>query len=122
MANVHTASAQTQSVLPPALAGPPSPEHVQPWGLPPPVSDIGPVTLFAEIYDQPQGKFLEGGGFDEAGNFWLGAIGSVWVSYLTPDAKLVPVFNCSPRAPSVMSIPPDANQFGGWQTQVASVL
>jgi gluconolactonase len=63
---------------------------------PPP--GIGPVTQFADIHDQPQGKFLGGGAFDKAGNFWFVAIGSGWVSYLTPDAKLVPVFNCNPEA------------------------
>ena len=96
-ATVHTGSAQPQSVPAPALQGPPSPEHVQPWGLPPPPPGIGPVTLFADIHDQPQGKFLEGGAFDKAGNFWFVAIDSGWVSYLTPDAKLVPVFNCNPK-------------------------
>jgi len=58
---------------------------------------IGPVTLFADIHDKPQGKFLEGGALDKSGNFWFVAISSGWVSYLTPDAKLVPVFNCNPR-------------------------
>jgi gluconolactonase len=96
-APVRTASAKAQSVPAPPLAGPPSPEQVQPWGLPPPPPGIGPVTLFADIHDQPQGKFLEGGAFDKAGNFWFVAIGSGWVSYLTPDAKLVPVFNCNPK-------------------------
>jgi gluconolactonase len=97
-ATVHTASAQAPSVPAPPLAGPPSPEQVQPWGVPPPPPGIGPVTLFADIHDQPQGKFLEGGAFDKAGNFWFVAIGTGWVSYLTPDAKLVPVFNCNPKA------------------------
>jgi gluconolactonase len=96
-ATVHIASAQAQSIPAPPLAGPPSPEQVQPWGLPPPPPGIGPVTLFADIHDQPQGKFLEGGAFDKAGNFWFVAIGSGWVSYLTPDAKLVPGFNCNPK-------------------------
>ena len=91
------ASAQAPSVPPPPLAGPPSPEQVQPWGLPPPPPGIGPVTLFADIHDQPQGKFLEGGAFDNDGNFWFVGIGTGWVSYLTPDAKLVPVFNCNPK-------------------------
>jgi gluconolactonase len=97
-ATVHSALAQAPSVAAPPLAGPPSPEQVQPWGLPPPPPGIGPVTLFADIHDQPQGKFLEGGAFDKAGNFWFVAIGSGWVSYLTPDAELVPVFNCNPKA------------------------
>jgi gluconolactonase len=93
----QSASAQAPSVPAPPLAGPPSPEQVQPWGLPPPPPGIGPVTLFADIHDQPQGKFLEGGAFDKSGNFWFVAIGSGWVSYLTPDAKLVPAFNCNPK-------------------------
>ena len=67
-------------------------------GTPPPPPGIGPVSLFADIHDQPQGKFLEGGAFDDAGNFWFVAIGSGWVSYLTPEGKLVPGFNCDPPA------------------------
>jgi gluconolactonase len=59
-----------------ALVGAPAPERIQPWGLPPPPSGIGPVSLFADIHDAPQGKFLEGGAFDDAGNFWFVAIGS----------------------------------------------
>jgi gluconolactonase len=81
-----------------ALAGPPAPEHVQPWGLPPPPPGVGPVSLFADIHGTPQGKFLEGGAFDDAGNFWFVAIGSGWISYLTPEGKLVPGFNCNPPA------------------------
>ena len=42
-----------------ALPGTPAPEHIQPWGLPPPPPGIGPVSLFADIHDQPQGKFLD---------------------------------------------------------------
>jgi gluconolactonase len=85
-------SAATQVAVP----GRPAPERIQPWGLPPPPPDVGPVSLFADIHDTPQGKFLEGGAFDEAGNFWFVAIGSGWISYLTPQAKLVPVVNCNP--------------------------
>lgn len=96
-ATIGPAVAQNQSVPAPPLAGPPSPESVQPWGMPPPPPGIGPVTLFADIHDKPQGKFLEGGAFDKAGNLWFVAIDSGWVSYLTPDAKLVPVFNCNPQ-------------------------
>jgi gluconolactonase len=71
---------------------------VQPWGLPPLPPDIGPVEKFADVSNTPQGQFLEGGAFDTQGNLWFVAIGSGWVSYLTPDAKLVPVFNCNPPA------------------------
>ena len=71
---------------------------VQPWGLPPLPPDIGPVEKFADVSNTPQGQFLEGGAFDPQGNLWFVAIGSGWASYLTPDAKLVPVFNCNPPA------------------------
>lgn len=90
----HDASAQAQSAPTPPLTGPPTPEQVQPWGLPPPPPGIGPVSLFADIHDQPQGKFLKGGAFDKDGNVWFVAIASGWVSYLMPDGKLVPGFNC----------------------------
>ena len=69
---------------------------VQPWGLPPLPQNIGPVEKFADVSNTPQGQFLEGGSFDTDGNLWFVAIGSGWVSYLTPDGKLVPVFNCNP--------------------------
>ena len=68
----------------------------QPWGLPPPPPGVGPVELFADVHDTPQGKFLEGGAFDTDGNFWFVAIDTGWVSYLTPAGKLVPAFNCDP--------------------------
>ena len=74
------------------------PVTVQPWGLPPLPAGIGPVEKFADVSNTPQGQFLEGGAFDTQGNLWFVAIGSGWVSYLTPDAKLVPVFNCNPQA------------------------
>ena len=54
------------------------------------------MEKFADISSTPQGKFLEGGAFDTEGNLWFVAIGSGWVSYLTPDGKLVPGFNCNP--------------------------
>jgi gluconolactonase len=73
-----------------------SPAPVQPWGLPPLPAGIGPVEKFADVSNTPQGQFLEGGAFDTQGNLWFVAIGSGWVSYLTPDGKLVPVFNCNP--------------------------
>jgi gluconolactonase len=86
------ALAQTPATPPGALA----PEAIQPWGLPPPPPGIGPVELFADIHDTPQGKFLEGGAFDTDGNFWFVAIDTGWVSYITPAKQLVPVFNCDP--------------------------
>jgi gluconolactonase len=89
---VGAAPAQTPATPPGALA----PEAIQPWGLPPPPPGIGPVELFADIHDTPQGKFLEGGAFDTDGNFWFVAIDTGWVSYLTPTKQLVPVFNCDP--------------------------
>ena len=54
------------------------------------------MEKFADVSGTPQGQFLEGGAFDTQGNLWFVAIGSGWVSYLTPDGKLVPVFNCNP--------------------------
>jgi gluconolactonase len=69
---------------------------VQPWGLPPLPPGVGPVEKFADASGTPQGAFLEGGAFDTQGNLWFVAIGSGWVSYLTPDGKVVPVFNCNP--------------------------
>src|SRR5712691_8666800 len=74
----------------------PAATPVQPWGLPPLPPGVGPVEKFADVSDTPQGKFLEGGAFDSQGNLWFVAIGSGWVSYLTPDGKLVPAFNCNP--------------------------
>src|ERR1700684_2342180 len=71
---------------------------VQPWGLPPLPQGVGPVEKFADISATPQGKFLEGGSFDKEGNLWFVAIGTGWISYLTPDGKLVPVVNCNPPA------------------------
>jgi gluconolactonase len=71
---------------------------VQPWGLPPLPAGIGPVEKFADVSNTPQGQFLEGGSFDTQGNLWFVAIGSGWVSYLTPEGKLVPAFNCNPPA------------------------
>jgi gluconolactonase len=99
--SIGTVSAQRPSTGPgPAAAGAdsnqPSGGQARAWGLPPPPSGVGPVSLFADIHDTPQGKFLEGGAFDDAGNFWFVAIGSGWISYLTPEGKLVPAFNCNP--------------------------
>src|SRR6266403_2316257 len=73
-----------------------APGPVQPWGLPPLPAGVGPVEKFADVSGTPQGQFLEGGAFDTQGNLWFVAIGSGWVSYLTPEGKLVPVFNCNP--------------------------
>src|SRR5260370_40066721 len=72
--------------------------RVQPWGLPPLPQGVGPIEKFADISNTPQGKFLEGGTFDTEGNLWFVGIGSGWVSYLAPDGKLVPGFNCNPPA------------------------
>ena len=79
-----------------AAANAQAPGLVQPWGLPPLPAGVGPVEKFADVSGTPQGQFLEGGAFDTQGNLWFVAIGSGWVSYLTPDGKLVPVFNCNP--------------------------
>ena len=83
-----------------AIAGPggavkaQAPNLVQPWGLPPLPPGVGPVEKFADVSDTPQGKFLEGGSFDTQGTVVRGDRHG-WVSYLTPDGKLVPVFNCN---------------------------
>jgi gluconolactonase len=79
-----------------AKAQAPAPSLVQPWGLPPLPAEVGPVEKFADVSGTPQGQFLEGGSFDGQGNLWYVAIGSGWVSYLTPDGKVVPAFNCNP--------------------------
>ena len=84
---------RAQTPAPASTAGP-----VQPWGLPPLPPGVGPVEKFADVSATPQGKFLEGGAFDTQGNMWFVGIGSGWVSYLAPDGKLVPVFNCNPPA------------------------
>jgi gluconolactonase len=73
-------------------------EQVQPWGLPPLPQGIGTIEKFADVGNTPQGKFLEGASFDAQGNLWFVAISTGWVSYLTPDGKLVPGFNCNPPA------------------------
>jgi gluconolactonase len=75
-----------------------APGPVQPWGLPPLPQGVGQVEKFADVSKTPQGKFLEGGAFDTHGNLWFVAIGSGWISYLTPQGKLVPVVNCNPPA------------------------
>jgi gluconolactonase len=80
-----------QAPAQPINAGP-----VQPWGLPPLPQGIGPVEKFADIGNTPQGKFLEGGAFDDQGNLWFVGIGTGWISYLKPDGTLVPVVNCNP--------------------------
>ncbi len=107
MAKRHTFSADSKCravrVLLSAVAGTggaaeaQTPSLAQPWGLPPLPPGIGPVEKFADVSNAPQGQFLEGGAFDTQGNLWFVAIGSGWVSRIwTPDAKLVPVFNCNP--------------------------
>jgi hypothetical protein len=79
-----------------ALAQPTNAGPMQPWGLPPLPPGVGPVEKFTDISSTPQGKFLEGGSFDEQGNLWFVGIGSGWISYLQPNGKLVPVINCNP--------------------------
>ena len=79
-----------------AQAPAPTSQQGLPWGLPPLPPGVGPVEKFADIKDTPQGRFLEGGAFDNQGNLWFVGIGSGWISYLTPEGKLVPVVNCNP--------------------------
>ena len=95
-----TAAAPAQARAAPAPA--PNAGPVQPWGLPPLPQGVGPVEKFADLGGTPQGQFLEGGAFDTEGNLWFVAIGSGWISYLTPEGKLIPVVNCNP--------PPDIGQ------------
>lgn len=83
----------------PVAADPsPSPSHSQlsPWGLPGAPPGTSTPTLFANIGNTPQGKFLEGGAFDNDGNFWFVAIDSGWISYLSPDGAVHQVVNCNP--------------------------
>ena len=63
--------AQQATSAPAANAGP-----VQPWGLPPLPQGIGPVEKFADVGGTDQARFLEGGAFDNEGNFWFVSIGS----------------------------------------------
>jgi len=79
------ALAQTAVTPPGALA----PEAIQPWGLPPPPPGVGPVELFADIHDTPQGKFLEGGAFDTDGNFWFVAMAMPRVQTLRLAAPII---------------------------------
>jgi hypothetical protein len=58
--------APAQAPVQPTNAGP-----VQPWGLPPLPTGVGPVEKFADIHDTQQGQFLEGGSFDTQGNLWF---------------------------------------------------
>src|SRR6202047_4885888 len=85
-------------IVGPAKAQAPAAGPIQPWGLPPLPPGVGPVEKFADISDTPQGKFLEGGAFDNQGNLWFVGVGSGWISYLAPDGKLGPVVKCTPPA------------------------
>src|SRR5437588_266028 len=58
--------AVAQASAPPTNAGP-----VQPWGLPPLPPGVGPIEKFADVSNTPQGKFLEGGAFDDHGNLFF---------------------------------------------------
>jgi gluconolactonase len=95
----------------PATAQAPPAAPVQPWGLPPLPQGVGPVEKFADISATPQGKFLEGGSFDTQGNLWFVAIGTGWISYLTPDGKLVPVVNCNPPPELGQTCEPQGSRF-----------
>ena len=87
--------AQTSS-SPPAQAGAANAGPVQPGGCRHCRPGVGPVEKFADLGGTPQGRFLEGGAFDNDGNLWFVAIGSGWVAYLHPTAKFTPAFNCNP--------------------------
>ena len=98
--------AVAQAPAPPTNAGP-----VQPWGLPPLPPGVGPIEKFADVSNTPQGKFLEGGAFDDQGNLWFVGIGSGWISYLQPDGKLVPVVNCNPPEEIGMTCEPQGTRW-----------
>ena len=85
-------------------AGDPRARTYTAMGTAPPPPGIGPVSLFADIHDQPQGKFLEGGAFDDAGNFWFVAIGSGWVSYQRRKVSWFPASTAIPRQSSGSSV------------------
>ena len=95
-----------QAPAQPTNAGP-----VQPWGLPPLPPGVGPIEKFADISSTPQGKFLEGGSFDDQGNLWFVGIGTGWISYLQPDGKLVPVVNCNPPEEIGMTCEPQGTRW-----------
>src|SRR5205823_26540 len=63
------------------------------------------------VSNTPQGKFLEGGAFDDQGNLWFVGIGSGWISYLQPDGKLVPVVNCNPPEEIGMTYEPQGTRW-----------
>src|ERR1700693_5918781 len=98
--------ATAQAPAPASNAGP-----AQPWGLPPLPQGVGPVEKFADVSNTPQGKFLEGGSFDDKGNLWFVAIGTGWISYLQPDGKLVPVVNCNPPDEIGQTCEPQGTRF-----------
>ena len=101
------------------VAGPESTAHaqtpaagpIQPWGLPPLPQGVGPIEKFADISNTPQGKFLEGGAFDDQGNLWFVGIGTGWIAYLQPDGKLVPVVNCNPPEEIGMTCEPQGTRW-----------
>src|SRR5205809_2983673 len=99
-------AAQAPAPAPASNAGP-----VQRWGLPPLPPGVGPIEKFADVSNTPQGKFLEGGAFDDQGNLWFVGIGSGWISYLQPDGKLVPVVNCNPPEEIGMTCEPQGTRW-----------
>ena len=67
-----------------AEAQAPAAGPIQPWGLPPLPAGVGPVEKFADVSGTPQGKFLEGGAFDDQGNLWF--VGDRQRLDLVPDS------------------------------------
>jgi gluconolactonase len=102
---------QMQNPAQPSGGAAPQREAVQPWGLPPLPPGVGPVEQFADLHGTPQGNFLEGGAFDNDGNFWFVAIGSGWISYLNPQGKVVPVVNCNPPPAMSMTCEPQGTRW-----------
>ena len=101
----------------PTAAPSPTPMPIQAWGLPPLPAGVGPVDKFADVSGTPQGKFLEGGAFDTQGNLWFVAIGSGWISYLTPDASWCRWLTATRRPDSVKP----ANRRGAAGTTASSI-
>ncbi len=67
------------------------------WGLPPLPTGIG--SRWRNLLTSAMRRRVsssKAARYDTQGNLWFVAIGSGWVSYLTADGKLVPVFNCNP--------------------------
>ena len=86
-------------------------EPVQPWGLPPPRRASGRCRCSPISTTPRRASSSRAARSTTTGNFWFVAIGTGWVSYLTPDAKLVPAFNCDPPRKSVSECEPQGTRW-----------